>query len=189
MAAVSAESRKSGKTRNPGAQGVGHHDRAAAFRLSRPERARARGPSARSGSRSTGRGRASRSTRADALSVTGPERERGRTRCLRSIAASFRFAEGLCAADRGGDPAACGSRLGHAARACGRLGLCRACRRSSRPARHRVAARTGRPFRHRHRHIRLGGVVLDGGPAPGRPAAPRQPSSLPRRMARAADLR
>ena len=126
--------------------------------------------------------------RADSFEAIGPERERG-LRYLRSIAASSGRAGRLPAQDRGGDPAACGSRLGHTARAGGRLGVCRFGRPPPRRAGDRHKARARRQIRHRHRHLRPRRRRARQRPAPGQAAAACQSPPLPRRMARAADLR
>ena len=110
-------------------------------------------------------------------------------RAISKIAASCGVEADLRSPDRGGDPAACGARLRHAARARRRFRFRRAGRARPRPARDRGAARARRAFGHRHRHLRARRRRARWRAARGQIAEAHQPPPLPVGMARAPDLR
>ncbi len=123
------------------ASGDGNHNGAPPSRVSRSERT---GTAAFRLVRAVAR---SAPHAIDPAAVAGPWRERPREGARRALPQGHRgelpLPQGLRASRRGGDPASCRPRLGHAARARGRLGLRGARRTSSRREGHRRAGSAG----------------------------------------------
>ena len=187
MAAVSAESRRTSKARHPARQAAVTTTARLHFGFLDPS-GRGKRPFGSFGlslDRPTTR---IMLERADRFEASGPECERG-LRYLRSIAASSGRAAFYRLKIEEAIPPHAG--LGSGTQLALAVGSAFAALEDLRLDAQEIAARLGRgaSVRHRHRHLRPRRRCARQWAAPRRVAAARQPPPLPRRMARASDLR
>ena len=153
MEAFSAQTNDAGETFAPAAPGGGHHHRAAAFRLSRSERAGHATVRHRSGFRSTGRRTRLRLKRAEAARSTARSGSAPRAICNASPRAAASRRPTISASSKRSRPM---PGLGSGTQLALAVGSAFAALEGLNLAPQDIAARLGRgrAFGHRHRHLR-----------------------------------